>query len=189
MISTNIIQNFMEQSKLAKIIHHIKPSLQSEGVGAKVRRYIGTSKLRNFDPFLMLDYFEGKLPTGFPDHPHRGFQTLTYLHSGTFFHEDFLGNNGILEPFGIQWMIAGKGIVHSEIPGSFEESSIGLQLWINLPAKDKMIDPYYLDRKKEEIPFVEKDGVKARVICGEVFDTKGCINEMRTPIDYIDFDI
>lgn len=145
----------MEKKQLAKIFKHIKAKEQSEGVGAKVRRFIGTHELRNFDPFIMLDYFKVKLPSGFPDHPHRGFQTLTYLHKGQIYHEDFNGNKGILDPYGIQWMIAGKGIMHAEIPGSKNEDSIGLQLWINLPSKDKMIDPYYIDKKKEEIPNVE----------------------------------
>lgn len=86
-------------------------------------------------------------------------------------------------------MIAGKGIVHSEIPGSKTEDSIGLQLWINLPSKDKMIEPYYIDKKKEEIPNVEQDGVHAMVLSGEVFGQKGVINEFRTPVDYIDFNI
>lgn len=82
--------------------------------------------MRNFDPFLMLDFFHVKLPSGFPDHPHRGFQTLTYLIEGQIFHEDFRGNKGVLDPYGVQWMVAGKGIVHSEIPGSSEQESIGL---------------------------------------------------------------
>lgn len=84
-------------------------------------------------------------------------------------------------------MIAGKGIIHSEIPGSKTEDSIGLQLWINLPKKDKLIDPYYINKTNEEVPEVEKDGVKAKILAGEMFGVKGCINDFRTPVDYIDF--
>ena len=98
---------------------------QGEGEGAKVRRFIGNQWLRNLDPFLMLDLFNVKLPAGFPDHPHRGFETVTYMLSGEVHHEDFKSNAGVIGPGDIQWMTAGKGIVHAEMPGSFEENSLG----------------------------------------------------------------
>ena len=105
---------------------------QSEGRGARVRRSIGRPELRNLDPFLMLDEFEGsgKDGGGFPDHPHRGFETVSYLLEGEFIHEDFAGNRGVLRPGDLQWMTAGRGIVHSEMPGW--EKTRGLQLWVNL---------------------------------------------------------
>jgi len=98
---------------------------QGEGVGAKVRRYIGTPRNPRLDPFLMLDLFNVKLPAGFPDHPHRGFETVTYMLSGQIMHEDFKGHQGTLGPGDIQWMTAGKGIVHAEMPASFDEPAYG----------------------------------------------------------------
>lgn len=175
--------------KLAKIIKRIAAKEQPEGTGAVVRRYIGNKELRGFDPFLLIDYFKLRLPGGFEDHPHRGFQTLTFLHSGQILHEDFKGNKGVLNPNGIQWMVAGKGIVHAEMPGRSDVDSTGIQLWINLPAKDKMIEPYYIDKREDQIPILKKEGVQARVLSGEVCGQKGCINEFRTPVDYIDFEL
>jgi len=111
---------------------------QSEGRGARVRRSIGRPELRNLDPFLMLDEFEGsrKEGAGFPDHPHRGFETVSYLLEGEFTHEDFLGHCGVLKAGDLQWMTAGRGIVHSEMPGW--EKTRGLQLWVNLPRLVKL---------------------------------------------------
>lgn len=106
-----------------------------------MRRSIGGSELRNFDPFLLLDEFRVKRGAGFPDHPHRGFETVTYMLKGTFEHEDFCGHRGSITAGGLQWMTAGRGIVHAEMPAS--EESHGLQLWVNLSAKDKMCDPKY----------------------------------------------
>ena len=169
------------------------PKEQGEGVGAKVKRIIGTHVLtkKEMDPFLMLDYFNVKLPAGFPDHPHRGFETVTYLLKGKIFHEDFKGHKGTLNPGDIQWMTAGKGIVHAEIPASKTEPAIGFQLWINLRKTEKMIAPAYQEYPKEEIPFVDKwddEGIRARVIAGETFDVKGPIYT-RTPAEYIDFEV
>jgi len=112
-------------------------------VGARVRRFIGISRLDTLDPFLMLDLFNVALPAGFPDHPHRGFETVTYMLSGEMSHEDFRGHKGVIGPGGIQWMTAGKGIVHSEIPTSFTEPAIGFQLWLNLDKKNKFNEPRY----------------------------------------------
>ena len=98
---------------------------QSEGVGAKVKRAIGVPELKDLDPFLMLDLFKVRLPAGFPDHPHRGFETVTYMLEGSFFHEDFKGHKGTIGPGDIQWMTAGSGVVHAEMPASKEEYSIG----------------------------------------------------------------
>jgi len=130
--------------KSFKIIEKLfTPSLVPEGVGAKVRRIIGTPELRRLDPFLILDHFNVKLPGGFPDHPHRGFETVTYMLEGEVLHEDFKGNKGRLGPGDLQWMTAGKGILHAEMPGSWEQEAIGFQLWINLAAKNKFCDPQY----------------------------------------------
>lgn len=115
----------------------------------------------------MLDYFHVKLPGGFPDHPHRGFETVTYMKSGSFFHEDFKGHKGRIDPGDIQWMTAGKGIVHAEMPASSEELSIGFQLWINLQKEHKFCDPQYQEFKADTIPTAEKDGIKIKLIAGE----------------------
>lgn len=128
------------------------PSWQGEGVGAKVLRVIGNQYLDRLDPFLMLDYFKVRLPAGFPDHPHRGFETVTYMKQGRIFHEDFKGHKGVIGPGDIQWMTAGKGIVHAEMPASKDEDSIGLQLWLNLRANEKMIEPRYQELTSDQIP-------------------------------------
>lgn len=163
---------------------------QSEGVGARVRRSIGRPELRNFDPFLMLDEFRVTDKGGFPDHPHRGFETVTYMlptSSGAFEHEDFTGNRGLLAPATLQWMTAGRGIVHSEMP-KLEKGQIahGLQLWVNLAAKDKMCEPRYQELPKEEVPTVVKDGITAHVIAGTALGTTSPVYT-RTPVEYIHF--
>jgi len=122
-----------------------------EGEGAQVRRIIGTPDLLRLDPFLLFDHFSAKLPAGFPDHPHRGFETVTYMLSGEMHHEDSRGNKGLIRAGDCQWMTAGKGVVHAEMPGSWDEESIGLQLWINLPIKDKMCEPQYQEISRTNV--------------------------------------
>uniref|UniRef100_K3WDA4 Pirin n=1 Tax=Globisporangium ultimum (strain ATCC 200006 / CBS 805.95 / DAOM BR144) TaxID=431595 RepID=K3WDA4_GLOUD len=163
---------------------------QSEGVGATVRRSVGTQQLRNLDPFLMLDEFNVGLPGGFPDHPHRGFETVTYMlptSKGQMRHEDFLGNRGDLRPGDLQWMTPGKGILHAEMPAS-EEKAHGLQLWINLPKARKIMEPHYQEIKREQVPHVfnESKTVEAIVFAGEVFGKKGPI-QTEAPVTYIHF--
>ena len=128
-----------------------KPAWQNEGQGARVLRIIGNQYLKNLDPFLMLDLFKVRLPAGFPDHPHRGFETVTYMLEGSFYHEDFKGHKGKIGPGDIQWMTAGRGIVHSEIPASAEEYSLGFQLWINLKKENKMDPPAYQEFTSDKI--------------------------------------
>ncbi|XP_030627530.1 pirin [Chanos chanos] len=158
---------------------------QSEGVGARVRRSIGRQELKNLDPFLMLDEFRVGKPAGFPDHPHRGFETVTYLLQGVSAHEDFCGHCGKLEPGDLQWMTAGRGVVHAEMPVS-EEPIHGLQLWVNLKRADKMVEPQYQELKSRDIPKPSKDGVTVAVISGEAFGVKSKIYT-RTPTVYLDF--
>lgn len=160
---------------------------QAEGVGARVRRSIGRSEFRNLDPFLMLDEFCVSKPAGFPDHPHRGFETVTYLLSGISAHEDFCGQSGKLEAGDLQWMTAGRGVVHAEMPLS-EEPMKGLQLWVNLRKSDKMVEPQYQDLKSSQIPKVSKDGVSVTVISGEALGVKSKIYT-RTPTTYLDFSL
>uniref|UniRef100_A0AAA9TPX6 Pirin n=1 Tax=Bos taurus TaxID=9913 RepID=A0AAA9TPX6_BOVIN len=146
---------------------------QSEGVGARVRRSIGRPELKNLDPFLLFDEFKGGRPGGFPDHPHRGFETVSYLlEGGSMAHEDFCGHAGQLNPGDLQWMTAGQGIMHAEMPCS-EEPVHGLQLWVNLRSSQKMVKPRYQELKSDEIPKPSQDGVTVAVISGEALGIKG----------------
>ncbi|XP_066512367.1 pirin-like isoform X1 [Hoplias malabaricus] len=158
---------------------------QSEGVGARVRRSIGGRRLKSLDPFLLLDEFRVSKPTGFPDHPHRGFETVTYLLSGVSAHEDFCGHYGKLEAGDLQWMTAGRGVVHAEMPMS-DEPIHGLQLWVNLRKADKMVEPQYQELKNQQIPKPSKDGVTVTIISGESLGVKSKVYT-RTPTIYLDF--
>ena len=143
----------------------------TDGAGVKLTRIIGTPQLNMLDPFLLLDAFESDRPEdyigGFPSHPHRGFETVTYLLAGRMRHKDSAGNEGVIEPGGVQWMTAGKGIVHSEMPEQVDGLLMGFQLWVNLPASAKMSEPAY-----QEFPAALPDG--SPVIClspaGKRFD-------------------
>ncbi|CAI8037981.1 Pirin-like protein [Geodia barretti] len=158
---------------------------QAEGVGARVRRSVGRPELRNLDPFLMLDEFKVTKPAGFPDHPHRGFETVTYMLKGSFKHEDFCGHRGTINPGDLQWMTAGRGIVHAEMPASQGEN-IGLQLWINLSQRDKMVEPQYQELLESEIPHVSGEGVHVAVIAGNSYGASSPVRT-RTPTMYLDF--
>ncbi|WRT63677.1 uncharacterized protein IL334_000600 [Kwoniella shivajii] len=153
----------------------------SEGVGARVRRSIGSSELRKLSPFLMLDHATVKKGAGFPDHPHRGQTTVSYQIEGMFQHEDFLGNKGFLNPGDVQWMTAGRGIMHSEMPyfdpdPSKAVNSVGMQLWIDLPSDQKFIEPSYQEKKAEDIPTIHpQDGIEITIISGESHGTKGFV--------------
>lgn len=158
-----------------------------EGVGARVRRSIGRPQLQRLDPFLLLDEFRVSAPAGFPDHPHRGFETVTYMLSGITRHEDFLGNKGEIGPGDLQWMTAGRGVVHCEMPRG-EEPAHGLQLWVNLTKRDKMIDPVWQNLMAKDIPVGERDGVKVNVIAGSSMGIQSPIYT-RTPSFYLDFSL
>ncbi|RKP15061.1 pirin-like protein-like protein [Piptocephalis cylindrospora] len=162
---------------------------QDEGVGARVRRSIGRPELRSCDPFLMLDEFDIGGKGGFPDHPHRGFETVTYVLEGESYHEDFAGHKGRLGPGDLQWMTAGRGIVHGEMPKPGVRSR-GLQLWVNLPAKDKMCEPAYQELRDADVPRVQVPGGggTVKVIAGESFGTSSPVST-RTPIMYLDAQI
>ncbi|KAH7039227.1 RmlC-like cupin domain-containing protein [Linnemannia elongata] len=160
---------------------------QSEGVGARVRRSIGRPELRNHDPFLMLDEFSVDKNGGFPDHPHRGFETVTYMLEGQFQHEDFAGHKGTIGPGDLQWMTAGRGIVHSEMPVKSQTRAHGLQLWINLPKEHKMCEPQYQELLDGQIPrATPQDGVVVKIIAGESHGVKSQVYT-RTPTMYLDF--
>ncbi|MEW9796791.1 pirin family protein [Alteromonas sp. CYL-A6] len=142
----------------------------SDGAGVALTRIIGQPALPRLDPFLMLDYFGSEEATdyiaGFPSHPHRGFQTVTYMLAGRMRHRDSVGNDGVIETGGIQWMNAGRGIIHEEMPEQKEGLLRGFQLWVNLPAEQKMSAPGYQDIPPSEVPIVNKPGVNVHVLAG-----------------------
>ncbi|XP_059285373.1 pirin-like protein [Lycium ferocissimum] len=167
------------------VVKKLLARAQNEGDGAVVRRSIGRPELQSLDPFLMLDEFNVSPPAGFPDHPHRGFETVTYMLQGAFTHQDFAGHKGTIRTGDVQWMTAGRGIVHSEMPAG-PGTHKGLQLWINLASKDKMVEPRYQELLHENIPKVEKDGVSVIVLAGESMSVKSQVFT-RTPTMYLDF--
>ena len=157
----------------------------SDGAGVKLNRVIGTPQLGDVDPFLMLDEFRSDdaadYIAGFPDHPHRGFETVTYMLAGRMRHGDNKGHTGRLEAGSVQWMTAGRGIVHSEMPEQENGLMQGFQLWVNLPAKDKMTEPRYQEIPPKDIPVAAlPGGVTVKVIAGTVGDTTGPINGIAT---------
>jgi len=168
----------------------IKAMAVSEGAGVTVHRTIGTPSLRHLDPFLMLDHFSSDDPddyiAGFPDHPHRGFITLTYMLNGHMLHRDSMGNQGDLRSGGAQWMKAASGVIHSEMPKQTEGLMRGFQLWINLPASEKMSAPGYQEFSPEAIPQVEGDGISVRVVIGQYQSQRGPVNDPFTDVQYLD---
>ena len=143
----------------------------SDGDGVKMTRIIGTPQLNMLDPFLLLDAFGSDKPLdyigGFPDHPHRGFETVTYMLAGRMRHKDSIGNEGVIEAHGVQWMTAGKGIVHSEMPEQDSGLLAGFQLWVNLPSKDKMCEPKYQEFVAQDVTLEQRDdGTQLRIVAG-----------------------
>ena len=163
----------------------------SDGAGVRLRRIIGSPTLPGADPFMLFDEFKSDNPgdyiAGFPEHPHRGFETVTYLVAGTVEHWDSAGNCGVLKPGGAQWMTAGRGLVHSEMPKQKDGLLWGFQLWVNLPAKYKMIPPRYQDIHPSAIPQVPlPGGGMARVLAGEAFGAKGPVEGIILNPLYVD---
>jgi len=168
----------------------IKSIPASDGAGVKLRRSLGQSDAARLDPFLMLDEFSSEDPNdyvaGFPDHPHRGFETATYILDGHMLHQDHLGNRGDLRSGGVQWMTAGRGIIHSEMPQQESGRMRGFQLWINLPAREKMKPAGYRDLQAADIPEVKLAGGLVRIIAGTYGSTKGPIGGGSTDPLYLD---
>ncbi|MEW8692617.1 MAG: pirin family protein [Candidatus Thiodiazotropha endolucinida] len=164
----------------------------SDGAGVRLTRVIGGPQLPQFDPFLLLDHFVSDDPDdyigGFPPHPHRGFETVTYLLAGQVEHRDNAGHTGLLETGGVQWMTAGRGVIHSEMPQQQDGLLSGFQLWVNLPAGEKMIDPRYQEFDRQAIPLeVRSDGVEVRVVAGQTSrQTRGPVRELVTPALFYD---
>ena len=163
----------------------------SDGAGVKLTRVLTQNLQRRLDPFLMLDAFGSDNPNdyiaGFPDHPHRGFETVTYMIAGRMLHRDSAGHEGLLENGGVQWMTAGRGVIHSEIPQQEHGVMEGFQLWLNLPGRDKMSAPWYRDFKNEELPqFTTPTGVAVTVIAGNSHGVAGAVTRDATTPLYLD---
>jgi redox-sensitive bicupin YhaK (pirin superfamily) len=164
----------------------------TDGAGVKLKRVIGTAALDLIDPFLMLDEFGSDDPAswiaGFPDHPHRGFETVTVMLEGRVKHADSVGNAGVIEAGDVQWMTAGRGIIHSEMPERADGRLRGFQLWVNLPARLKMSAPRYQDVAAERIASVTRDGTTVRVIAGQAFGAQGAASTL-LPVRLLDVSI
>ncbi len=168
----------------------IQASRLSEGAGVTVHRTIGTPALRTLDPFLMLDHFNSNRPddyiAGFPDHPHRGFVTFTYLLAGHMLHRDSMGHEGDLVTGGAQWMKAARGVIHSEMPQQTEGRMSGFQLWINLPAREKLSDPEYRDILPSQIPHLREGNAEIRLLAGSWAGHEGALTDPLTHLLYAD---
>ena len=166
-----------------------RPTL--EGAGVRLKRAFGYNEVPLFDPFLLLDHFGSDNPNdylaGFPWHPHRGIETITYMIRGEVAHGDSLGNEGVINSGDCQWMTAGCGIIHQEMPQRTEGYMMGFQLWANLPASEKMMRPRYRDIKEEQIPVISLDDkIKVKVICGQVGEVTGPVKDIVTDPEYLD---
>lgn len=177
-----------------KVLQIIEPQAVVEGAGVHLKRSIGGRKLDYLDPFLLLDHFQSKnradYEAGFPLHPHRGIETVTYLLAGAVRHRDSVGNAGEIGPGDLQWMTAGRGIMHEEMPQVRPEGVAGFQLWVNLPAKQKMIAPRYQNINANEIGEIRRDrGATIRVIAGTVDGVAGPIGGIAAEPTYLDVSI
>jgi redox-sensitive bicupin YhaK (pirin superfamily) len=162
-----------------------------DGAGVKINRVLTGPLQRRLDPFLMLDAFGSDKPgdyiAGFPEHPHRGFETVTYMLTGRMRHRDSGGNEGLITNGGVQWMTAGRGVIHSEMPEQEEGLMEGFQLWLNLPGKDKMSEPWYRDIPNEEVPrFALENGTAVQVIAGHTHGVTGAVMREATQPLYLD---
>ncbi len=181
--------------KIKKIKQVIEPQMVIEGAGVLLRRSFGPHRDNLFDPFLLFDHFafndpiEGPI-VGFPTHPHRGIETVTYMLEGNTRHRDSLGNVGVIGPGDVQWMTSGGGILHEEMPKRGPNGNVyGFQLWVNLPAAEKMSQPRYQEVGADTIPSIEKDGVKVRVVAGEYGGATGPVADISTKSLYMDITI
>jgi redox-sensitive bicupin YhaK (pirin superfamily) len=179
-------------SALARMVRQvIEPQSVLEGAGVRLNRSIGTQTLDHLDPFLLFDDFSSKhrldYEAGFPLHPHRGIETVTYVLEGEVQHKDTLGNAGSIGAGDLQWMTAGRGIMHEEMPQVRPEGIMGFHLWVNLPARLKMTAPRYQDIRSDHMPEItQKDGAKIRVIAGTVYGIKGPMNGIAADPTYLD---
>jgi redox-sensitive bicupin YhaK (pirin superfamily) len=183
--------NVTQSTNFRPIRQRLRGQAASDGAGVRLTRVIGNPQLPDLDPFLMLDEFGSDRPgdylAGFPSHPHRGFETVTYMLDGRMRHKDNHGNEGLLTPGSVQWMTAGRGIVHSEMPEQQEGLMRGFQLWVNLPARDKMGEPKYQEFAADRIPeAAPSPGVQAKVIAGIFAGVAGPVRQPATDPTYLD---
>jgi quercetin 2,3-dioxygenase len=183
-----------QTSDIRQVVKLSRGQPTSDGAGVKLNRVIGNHTLSELDPFLLLDEFRSDDGAdyigGFPDHPHRGFETVTYMLAGRMRHGDNKGHSGLLRPGSVQWMTAGRGIVHSEMPEQEDGLMWGFQLWVNLPAADKMTAPRYQEIEPEQVPVAElSGGVKVHVIAGKVGNVVGPVNGIATAPTYLDVEL
>jgi quercetin 2,3-dioxygenase len=185
----------MHMNNLRTISKIIEPQVAIEGAGVKLRRSIAPRVSNEYDPFLLFDHFafndplEGPL-RGFPYHPHRGIETVTYMLEGSTAHRDSLGNQGLIGPGDVQWMSSGRGILHEEMPRRGPSGNIyGFQLWVNLPSQLKMSEPRYQEVTAAAIPTYEKDGVRIRVVAGEVDGVTGPVTDIAASPLYMDVEL
>ncbi len=176
---------------VARVLRKVRGQAASDGAGVRLTRVIDGQELPDLDPFLLLDEFGTDRAedyiAGFPDHPHRGFETVTYMLDGRMRHRDNHGNEGLLEPGGVQWMTAGRGLVHSEMPEQESGRMRGFQLWVNLPAREKMTDPRYQEFDAGQIPVSHPAaGVAVKVIAGRLGEVEGPIRQPATDPLYLD---
>ena len=184
----------LDPIRYARIARKVRGTPASDGAGVKLTRVIGGGELPDLDPFLLLDEFGTDKPedylAGFPSHPHRGFETVTYMLDGRMRHRDNHGNEGLLVPGSVQWMTAGRGLVHSEMPEQEAGRMRGFQLWVNLPAKDKMTDPRYQEFPPSDLPVVTPaPGVTVKLIAGAVDGVAGPILQPATDPVYLDIEL
>ena len=172
--------------------HIVRGQRAVDGAGVRLQRVLGIQTVKDFDPFLMLDGFDSHNPAdyiaGFPFHPHRGIETITYLVSGEIEHSDSLGNKGTINSLGCQWMTAGSGIIHQEMPKP-SPHMLGLQLWVNLPQKDKMTDPAYGDITADGVPVVEEPFGRVHVLSGKYKGTAGAFKGKFIDVTYFDVEL
>lgn len=179
----------MTRRKLVSVVRGIQAV---DGAGVHLRRVLGKPTIEDFDPFLMLDGFDSTNPEdyikGFPWHPHRGIETVTYLLSGSIEHGDSLGNKGVIGTHQCQWMTAGSGIIHQEMPQA-SDLMLGCQLWVNLPRQDKMTEPVYRDIKAEDVNVVKEDNATIRVLSGAYKGQNGAVKGEYVPVQYLDVEL
>ncbi len=180
------------KTKIRSIKEIIEPRMVIEGAGVRLLRSFAPSRENRFDPFLLFDHFAFNDPretplAGFPTHPHRGIETVTYMLEGSVRHRDSLGNMGVITAGDVQWMTSGRGILHEEMPRRSEAGRVdGFQLWVNLPAALKMSQPRYQEIQAAQIPLMEKDGVSVRVVAGEYGGVKGPVTEIAAQPIYME---
>lgn len=174
-----------------RVAHVVQGREVMDGAGVRIQRLLTQDLQQRLDPFLMLDAFRSDDPedyiAGFPDHPHRGFETITYMIQGRMRHRDSAGHEGLLDTGGVQWMTAGRGVIHSEMPEQTAGRMEGFQLWLNLPARDKLSAPAYRDIAAEQIPeFTTSENVRVRVLAGESHGVTGAVQRPHTLPLYLD---